>query len=106
MFCVSGTAHPSCNIDEISDQLLGKKWLMCFCICCRSLEPVTGVDDKEKEFNEDYDRGKTKKIKGIGQANIWSTGEGNLFTESFMSRKKGRGGKNYRSPGKRTSSLG
>lgn len=63
------------------------------------------VDEKRREFDEDYDRGKTKKMKGMGQANTWSTGEGNLFTESFKSRRKGRGGVNGRSHGRKSSSM-
>ena len=77
----------------------------CTLACCSSLEQARLQDEKEKELNEEYDRGKTKKVKGMRQANTWSTGEGNLFTESFKSRKKGRGGRLTRSPGKRTSSL-
>ena len=70
---------------------------------CRSLEPVRPVDEKEKDFNEEYDRGKTKKVKGMGQANTWSTGEDNLFTKTFISRKRGKGGRGIRSPVKGSS---
>lgn len=74
------------------------------------MEPQKAEEDERqkelKRFNQEYDSGKTKKVKGIGEANTWNTAGGNLFTQSFYSKKRGRGRGNSRSPGKRSLSLG
>ena len=43
------------------------------------------------EYDVDYDRGKVKKVKGLGRPDTWNASDGNVFQNAWNTR--GRGGR-------------